>query len=96
VLLLTTETVNKANSIMGLVWRTMKYTDVRILQSLYTALVRPHLEYANQIWAPHLVKHIEAIQNVQRRATKLIPGMVDLSYSDHLRQIELSNWPIGE
>jgi hypothetical protein len=44
VLLLTTETVNKANSIMGLVWRTMKYTDVRIVQSLYTAL-----EYANQI-----------------------------------------------
>jgi hypothetical protein len=55
---------------------------------LYTAVVRPSLEYTNQIWAPRLVKHIEAIEHVLR-ATKLISGMVDLSYRDRLRQTKL-------
>jgi hypothetical protein len=42
------EKVNKANSIMGLI-RTMEYMDNNSFKLLYTALVRPHLEYANQV-----------------------------------------------
>ncbi|XP_050704285.1 uncharacterized protein LOC126989713 [Eriocheir sinensis] len=29
------------------------------------------IKYANQVWSPHLVKDVEAVENVQRRATKL-------------------------
>ena len=56
---------------------------------IYTALVRPHLEYANQVWCPRLKKHIEAIENVQRRASKQIPGLSSLSYEDRLRKLKL-------
>ena len=56
---------------------------------LYKALIRPHLEYANQAWAPHLVKDIEAIENVQRRATRMIPGLKSLSYEDRFRKLNL-------
>ena len=83
------EKVNKANSIMGLIRRTMDYMDLSSFKLLYTALVRPHLEYANQIWSPHLVKHIEEIENVQRRATKQLPGMSKLSYSERLMKLKL-------
>jgi ribonuclease P/MRP protein subunit RPP40 len=83
------EKVSKANSIMGLIRRTMEYMDDKTFKLLYTALVRPHIEYANQIWSPYLVKHIEQIENVQRRATKQIPGMADLSYMDRLRRLKL-------
>jgi hypothetical protein len=56
---------------------------------LYTALVKPHLEYANQVWCPHLAKHIDEIENVQRRATKELPGMSNLSYPERLQKLKL-------
>ena len=57
---------------------------------LYKALVRPHLEYANQIWSPYLKKHITEIENVQRRATRQIPDMQNLSYEDRLKKLGLT------
>jgi hypothetical protein len=34
-------------------------------------------------------KHIDMIENIQRRATKLIPGLSDLSYEDRIRRLKL-------
>ena len=56
---------------------------------LFTALVRPHLEYAQATWSPHLKKHIKAIENVQRRASKAVLGFKDLSYEARLRAMRL-------
>ena len=70
--------VPKANSIMGLIRRTMEYMDSNSFKLLYTALVRPHLEYASQVWCPHLAKHKDEIENVQRRATKQLPEMSNI------------------
>ena len=39
---------------------------------VYLALVRPHLEYASSTWDPHLQKHIQQIEMVQRRAARFI------------------------
>jgi hypothetical protein len=47
---------NKANLIMGVLRRTMEYMDCTTFTLLYTALVRPHLEYANQVWCSYLNK----------------------------------------
>ena len=56
---------------------------------LYKALVRPHLEYANSVWNPYKKKHITALKNVQRRATKFIPGLTDMTYENRLRKLKL-------
>ena len=81
--------VNKANSIAGLIRRSFEYIDCDSFKLLFTALVRPHLEYAQATWSPFLKKHIRAIENVQRRASKQVPSLKELSYEDRLRTLKL-------
>ena len=81
--------VNKANSVMGVIRKTYAHLDKESFLLLYKALVRPQLEYANAVWAPHLRKHIDTIENVQRRATKQIEGLKDMSYEERLRHLKL-------
>ena len=83
------ENINKANSMMGIIWRTFEYLDDKCFSTVYMSLVRPHIEYINQVWSPHLIKHITALENVQRRASKLIPGYKELDYKEHLNRLNL-------
>jgi hypothetical protein len=52
-------------------------------------MVRPHLEYANVIWSPHLKRQSAAIEKVQRRATKLLPAVREWSYESRLHFFKL-------
>ena len=56
---------------------------------LFKSLVRPILEYGNTIWCPSLQRQCDVIENVQRRFTKRIVGMTDLSYADRLEALKL-------
>ena len=81
--------INKANSLMYLIRRTFVYLHKENFLLLYKALIRPHLEYAHAVWSPYLKKHIQALENVQRRATKLVPEIKALSYEQRLFQLSL-------
>ncbi len=81
--------VKKANQLVGLIRRSFDYLDGKTFVKLYTALVRPHLEYAQSIWSPHLKKHRHIIEKVQMRATKLVDNMSELEYSDRLKLLNL-------
>ena len=63
--------------------------DKEILPLLYKSMVRPHLEFASCVWSPHLKYHIDAVERVQRRATKLIPEIRHLTYTERLRELDL-------
>jgi len=65
------------------------HRDVDVIKTLYTALVRPHLEYANVVWHPRYKKEIEQLERVQRRATKLVCGFQYVPYESRLWQMEL-------
>ena len=81
--------MNKANSILGIIKRNFKYLSFEAFVSVYKAMVRPHLEYAVQLWSPYRKSYIEDIEKVQIRATKLIPGMRNVAYEERLRKLKL-------
>jgi len=81
--------VNKANSIMGLIRRTYSYLDEESFKLLFKALVRPHIEYAAAVWNPYHKQDVELLENVQRRATRQLSSIRDLSYPERLKTLNL-------
>ena len=56
---------------------------------LYNTYVRPHLEYCIQAVGPYMAQDYEALEKVQRRATKLIPGLTHLPYEERLHRLNM-------
>ncbi len=61
------------------------------LPTVYRALVRPHLEYANQANCPYLKKDIYHLERTQRAAMRWVKGLRDLSYEERLKELKLQS-----
>ena len=61
-----------------------------MFRTLYISLVRPHLEYSAEIWNLYLKGDMQTlVKKVQRRATKLVPELRDLDYTNRLVALNL-------
>lgn len=81
----------KANQVLGLIKRSFRTREPNTIKKLYTSLVRPHLEYAVQVWNPFHKKDIATIEGVQRRATKMIGQLRNVNYEDRLNKLNLTS-----
>ena len=78
----------------GLIFKCFLSKDVTSLTKAFTVYVRPLLEYCTPVWSPHTLADIHTLENVQRRFTKKIPGMFNLSYLDRLESLGLETLEI--
>ena len=81
---------SKGNQIIWLIRRTIMYNEKQLIVALYKAIVRPHFKYCIQAWRPYRKKDIDKLERIQRRATKMIPELRDLSYESRLLQCGLT------
>ena len=70
--------VKRANQRVGLIRRSFRYLDEKSFLILYKSLVRPVLEYCSSAWYTMFMRDSEALERVQRRATKVLRKLRDL------------------
>ncbi len=79
-----TRLLRKARSAAYLIRRVFTYLTPEVFLKMYTALVRPVLEYCIQAWSPTTAGDMTQIENVQRMATKLVPSLRFFPYEVRL------------
>ena len=55
---------------------------------LYSALIRPHLEYCSSFWFPMYKKDVDKLDWAQGRVTKIL-GLDNMINEERLRQLSL-------
>ena len=85
---------SKGNQVLGMIRRNITYyKEKSLIVPLYKAIVRPHLEYCIQAPGRESIsqeRHGDMLEKIQRRATKLIPGLRDLTYEQQLKECGLT------
>jgi len=81
--------IKKAYSRIGILFKGFASREVQLLKQAYTTYIRPVLEYASSVWSPHLLKHINSLERVQKYFTKQIPSLRQFSYPERLALIGL-------
>ena len=58
--------IHKVNAITGIVKRSFECLDSYMFRSLYTSLIRPHMDYASIIWNPYQLGDVRLLEQVHR------------------------------
>ena len=82
--------IDSIYKILALIRRNIVYKEKELIIPLYKTIVMPHLEYCIQAWRPYRKKDIDMLERVQRRATKMIPTLRNISYEMRLIECGLT------
>ena len=77
----------KASKIFGVIRRIFQRKSPNLLWPAYCSYILPVLMYGSQAWNLSLCKDEQCIESVQRRFTKSVQGLHNLSYEERLLQL---------
>jgi len=78
-----------ANQRCNLIFRCFVFRDVNLLIRAFITYVWPILGYSSVVWSPYTNGDIDCIKKVQRRFTKRLHGLKQLSYGQRLKHVRL-------
>ena len=83
----------KAHQKLGFLRRNLRGSPIECKRLAYIAIVRSGLEYASSIWDPHLLKDINALEKVQRKASRWATSVYEprASVSSLLKDLQLDS-----
>ena len=84
----------EGSQVLGMNRKNITYKEKSLIVPLYKPIVRPHLEYCIQAWMTYQRKYIDMLEKIQRRATKLIPGLRYLRYEERLKECGIATLEI--
>ena len=80
----------KARKLVGMLYRQFStWADTSTLRCLYLTCIRPHLEYASQLWDPYTSQGIESLESIQKFACKVCLKQWDLDYNSMLQLLDI-------
>ncbi len=79
----------KAASRVGLLFRGFRNRDPKFQTDMFKTYVRPGPDYCASAWSPWLVRDRQAVEKIQRRFSKRVEGLRDLSYQERLSRLNL-------
>ena len=84
-----TNVYKRCSNLTGWILRTFNSRETTTMMTLFKSLVLSRLDFASQLWSPHLLKSIYLIEKVQRSFTKHITGIQNKSYGERLKLLNL-------
>ena len=79
-----------AQAVLGQIGQAFHFRDRHVFVCLYKQYVSPHLEFAGQAWSPWTAADKAVLENVQKRAVRMVSGLKSADYEERLKELGMT------